>query len=83
MECKEREHVDGGIETAQEWIDRQARLWAEAKQRRGNFVRLVQGWRAPVQMAKLMDGLLDIVKSLHRENDASETVQLNAMAAIG
>jgi len=34
-------------------------------------------------MAKLMDGLLDIVKSLHRENDASETAQLNAMAAIG
>jgi len=38
MECKEREHVDGGIEAAQEWMDGQARLWAEAKQRRGNFV---------------------------------------------
>ena len=82
IEQKEQEQVELDTDKAQFWMDEQDRLWADAKERRRRFVRLVQGWRAPIQMATLMDGLLDIVKSLNRENDASEVAQQDAMAAL-
>ena len=69
-------------EAAARWYQKQEEHWKAAKAGRNAFRQYQQGWRAPLQAARLMDTVVNLVKDLITQKTADQEAQEVAQGAM-
>jgi len=71
---KEEEDLNTSVDEdlAQQWLDDQNALWEVAKSKVKQIQLIQQGWRAPVQLARIMHSFAHVVR-IFAEGDAEHT----------
>lgn len=80
IEADERKAMEEG--RIQEWLDMQDKLWTNTKAQRQPWVDLMMGWRAPIQIARILDNFKDVIRALTQETETDAQISLAAQDVL-